>query len=394
MSDNTLLLLSSVAEKRTQGGDVLLPRKFLDGMYEYARLWHGRILVALVQHRLKDWTLDLVATTERDLPFTLAPLPVSRAAQSNLFCSARVVLVALVPWHTGIARICATERVPVVYDSDMSPAVRAGIIRAETRNPLRRWRRLIWNHNLEARYRAALGQANGVQCNGMSAFEAYRAWTPRPMLYLNTRIRRTMLATPQERQARARRIAAQEPLRLVYSGRITAMKGVLDLPHVAAALKRRGVPFTLDIFGRGDLEPALAALVHRLDVADCVRVQGEIPFPDLVRHVRSQADLFVCCHPQGDPSTTFLETMSCGVPLVGYDAEGLRGIVSVAGVGWLTPRGSPEALAARIALLDQNRAGLVTAAETAFEFARQHTFEETMAARVEHLQQCAANGSS
>ncbi len=392
--DNLLLLLPSITEKRTQAGQVLFPRKFLDGMLEYARLWHGNIMVAMELSRAPDWALDAIAVAEAELPFTIQPLPACQAAQRELFRLAQVVFPALVPRHTGIADICESENVSVVYDSDMSPTVRADIIRAETRNPLRRWRRLRWNRNLEARYRAALSKASGVQCNGMSVLNAYSMLTPRPLFYLNTRVRRAMLATLEEHEARAARLVSGAPLHLVFSGRLAAMKGVLDLPRVAAALKQRGVRFTLDIFGSGALEMTLRNLVERLQLADCVHLEGEIPFPDLMQRVRGESDLFVCCHPQGDPSTTFLETMSCGVPLVGYEAEGLRDIVQCAGAGWVTPRSEPDALAARITALDQNRAELADAAHTVFEFARQHTFEQTMAARVEHLEQCAVNSQS
>jgi hypothetical protein len=93
--------------------------------------------------------------------------------------------------------------------------------------------------------------------------------------------------------------------------------------------------------------------------------------------------------PQGAPSTTFLETLNCRVQLIGYDTEGLRGIIQSAGAGWLTPRGNPGARAARVASLDGNRVALSGAAQISYEFARTLTFEETMRVRVEYLQNCA-----
>lgn len=391
--DNTLLILPPLRAKHSAAGRVILPRKFLDGVSEYAKLWQGRVAVAMTASEATDWSLDMVEANPLDLPFEIRPLPPTPAAQRDLIHSARLVFATLVPRHVAVAALCAEERVPVAYDADMPLAAREGTILAETRNPLLRWRRRRWNCRLEARYRSALRIASGVQCNGPACFQAYSAFTPRPFLYLNTRVRRDMLASPEEREARRARLLAGQPLNLVFSGRLTAMKGVLDLPRVAAALKERHVAFTLSIFGSGEQASALEQASQVLQVGDCVRIEGEVPFQDLVRRVARESDLFVCCHPQGDPSTTFLETMSFGVPLVGYDTEGLRGILDLAGTGWLSPCGNPAALAARIADLDANRPALTAAAERVYEFARRRTFEETMRMRVEHLKRCAASVS-
>lgn len=387
-SENILLLLPSVTTQQGVDGRLLLPRKLLDGVCEYARLWNGRIIVAMQPSQGTDWTMDLLQVRREELPFEIQMLPAGTPAPRELIRTAALVFAVLIPRFAHLAAMSTAESVPIVYDADMPFAVRAGIIRISTRNPLRRWRQLLWNRKLETRYRSALGKASGIQCNGLVTFEAYRTLTPRPLLYLNTRVRREMLATSEERERRRARIADRQPLRLVFSGRLVSMKGVLDLPRVAAALKRRGVNFTLDIFGGGNLEPALRDEIDALQVADCVQLRGEIPFPELVRRVASEADLFVCCHPQGDPSTTFIETMSGGVPVIGYDTLSLSSIVRLARAGWLTPCGQPDALAARIDALDRARGELIDAAQSAFEFARGRTFEQTMAARVEHLQQC------
>jgi colanic acid/amylovoran biosynthesis glycosyltransferase len=389
-ADNTLLLLPSVTAKHTVDGRLIFTRKFLDGVCEYARLWQGPVLLAMETSETPNLGLDRIAVHSADLPFEIQPLPSAEAARRELISSAALVFAALVPRHVRMADLCAEENVPIAYDADNPLVVREAIIRVQTRNPLRRWRRRLWTRNLEAGYCSSIRRASGIQCNGTATFEAYRALTPLPLLYLNTRVRRDMQASEEERKARRARLLAGHPLHLVFSGRLVAMKGVLDLPRVAAALKQRGVAFMLDIFGSGDLESSLQRAVRTLQVTDCVRVRGELPFPDLVRRVARECDLFVCCHPQGDPSTTFLETMSCGVPLIGYDTEGLHDMVGCAGAGWLTPCGKPDELAERIAALDANRTALTDAAQVVYEFARTRTFEQTMRMRVEHLQSCAA----
>jgi glycosyltransferase involved in cell wall biosynthesis len=166
------------------------------------------------------------------------------------------------------------------------------------------------------------------------------------------------------------------------------MKGVNDLPLVAAHLKRMGVDFEMAICGDGEYLPQLKEDIARLGIADRVVLKGILDFKTgLVPFVTNEADLFVCCHRQGDPSCTYLETMACGVPIVGYGNEAFAGIARVAGTGWVTPVGQPIALAERIAALAQDHAALETAAHEALGFARGHTFEPTFRRRIDHLQQ-------
>jgi glycosyltransferase involved in cell wall biosynthesis len=80
--------------------------------------------------------------------------------------------------------------------------------------------------------------------------------------------------------------------------------------------------------------------------------------------------------------------MSCATPIAGYDNEALVGVVATAGVGWPTPLDDPAALAARIAALDRDRPALADAALRARQFATEHAFEPTMAARVDHMLAC------
>ena len=121
-----------------------------------------------------------------------------------------------------------------------------------------------------------------------------------------------------------------------------------------------------------------------------MKLPGVLDFhTQLLPMVARSVDLFVCCHRQGDPSCTYLETMSCGTPIVGYDNEAFRGVVDQSGAGWLTPMDDPTELAACIAALHSSRDLLADAALRSLDFASNHTFEKVMQARVDHLVTCA-----
>jgi glycosyltransferase involved in cell wall biosynthesis len=303
---------------------------------------------------------------------------------------AAVVLANLDHSQSGIAQLCATAKVPCVYVSENSLATRRQMVRVSTHNPLVRLRRNIWTTRLEHRLRRAVKCAAGVQCNGTPTYEAYRSINANPLLFFDSRVTGEMLAPDDVLEKRVEKLLAGEPLRLAFSGRLVDIKGVDHLPRVAAALRLRGVPFVMEIYGGGELEPHLRKMIAEMGLQRHVRLCGVADFAnELVPAISSGADLFVCCHRQGDPSCTYLETMSCGTPIVGYDNEAFRGVAWQSGVGWTTPMDDPKALAERVARLDGDRPALAAAARAAKAFAARHTFEETMRRRVGHLLACA-----
>jgi colanic acid/amylovoran biosynthesis glycosyltransferase len=299
------------------------------------------------------------------------------------------VLATLVDKHVELAELCAVFQTPLVYIAEYSVLTRRQIIRAETHNPLLRWRREMWTTQLEKQYVACVRRATGVQCNGTPTYEAYRQLNRQTLLYFDTRVRQSQLVNLDVLNVRTEEMRSGAPLRLAFSGRLIAMKGVDHLPRVAQALQRLGVDFTLEIFGGGELEEPIEKAIHRMQLKDCVFTRGVLDFATgLLPRMSRTVDLFVCCHRQGDPSCTYLETYSCGTPIVGYDNEALKGLVSLSNVGWISPLDQPQLLAQRIAHLNQRRDLLAHAAFAARRFAATHTFEKTMQIRIDHLLGC------
>lgn len=207
------------------------------------------------------------------------------------------------------------------------------------------------------------------------------------MLYLDGRMRPDLFATAAEQDARARHLAAGAPLRLIHSGRLEPLKGAQDLVPLAAELARRGVAFTLDIYGTGSLAPAIRTAAAEAGLADRLRLHDPVDFETaLVPRARRAADLFVSLHRQSDPSCSYLESMGCGLPVAGYANRMLTALVAEAGAGWTVPMGDWRALAARIAALDADRPALVAQGAATLAFARRHDFGSEFARRTAHLQ--------
>jgi glycosyltransferase involved in cell wall biosynthesis len=164
------------------------------------------------------------------------------------------------------------------------------------------------------------------------------------------------------------------------------MKGVQYLPLLAAALKAAGVPFQLSIFGDGPLREALAARASSLGVENQVKLFGAVDFrSELVPRLTESVDLFVCPHVQGDPSCTYLETFSCGVPIVGFLNEAFAGILERTQAGWGTSIGSVSGLTEIVSRIYADPKSLVPRAELALQAGRKHTFEGEFGRRIDQM---------
>jgi colanic acid/amylovoran biosynthesis glycosyltransferase len=381
-----LILLPSLKATRGPRGGLVLTEKYLNGAAMFAKNWPGQV-TSLVQ-------LDTVPTTDMDhieiLPgeakTNVELRPESKEGLTARLQSAAIALVFLSPNEMLTAQICQSLGLPVVFISEYSPQTERQMVECQTRNPILRWRRNLWNRQAEKLRLKMLLMAAGLQCSGTPTYEHYQGLTQRNLLFFDNRVSQEKVISDDEFARKTSEMAAEKPLRLVFGGRLVSMKGVQDLPRFAKALQDRKVPFTLDIYGCGPLETSLEQQIQGLELSNIVRLCGARDFETgWLPILKQQVDLFICCHPQGDPSCTYPEVMSCGVPIAGYDNEAFCGIVAHSQGGWLSPSHDLDKLADTVARLHKDRVELIATAGRARAFAKQHAFELTMARRTAHL---------
>jgi glycosyltransferase involved in cell wall biosynthesis len=381
-----LILLPSLKAVRGTRGGLVLTQKFLDGVASYARSWPGPVttLVQLAETLGSD--MDHVEVLPGMALPAIEVRPADPRALAQRLRHAALVSGFLSPFELDTARLCDRLGIPMVFTSEYTLRTEKQILDAEVRNPLIRWRRKLWVTQAEVKRRRVLALSAGLQCSGAPTYEVYRHLHPNVMIFFDNRVPRADVIDEAALEAKLSVLRAGRPLRLVFGGRLIAMKGVRDLPRFAQALKRLGVPFTLDIYGRGSLEEELVRDIRERGLSREVQLRGVVDFKrEWVPLLKQGTDLFVCCHPQGDPSSTYPEVMSCGVPIAGYDNEAFQGIVGHSGSGWLSPVGDVDHLARCVARLAAQREELVHAARRARDFAMAHAFEDTFAARVRHM---------
>jgi glycosyltransferase involved in cell wall biosynthesis len=278
--------------------------------------------------------------------------------------------------------------VPVIHISEYTLRTDWQIIDASGEDSILKIRRKLWAWKAERLRRYLIGISAGLQCNGVPTYIAYREMCSDALLFFDNRVKHSDIISSERLAQKADEVRAGKPLRLVFGGRFVPMKGVLQLPEVARHLRQAGVPFELSIYGAGPEESKLRAAISRYALEDQVSIFPPIDFDKgWVPFLKQAADLFVCCHMQGDPSSTYSEVMACGVPVAGYDNEAFKGIVELSGSGFLAPMGASKVLASVIADLHRNRDRLVKAAQIGRSFSMQHCFEATFSRRVGHFKE-------
>ncbi|HEY9301710.1 MAG TPA: glycosyltransferase, partial [Phormidium sp.] len=323
-----------------------------------------------------------------ELPFKLELVSFDKITADKLRNQTSMVLATIEYRQNHISKVCREAGIPCIYVSEYTLKTRQQIAAVENpNNPLRRIWRSRWEKAQETKQQNAIKIADGLQCNGTPTYEVYRNLNPNTILFFDTRITEDMLATFEDIEDRTRDRDKNTPLRLVFSGRLNRMKGADQLLDVAQELKQLGVQFEMFISGAGELEKSMHQRIATDGLGDCVKMMGVPDFKtEFFPFVKANIDLFVCCHPQGDPSCTYIETMSCGVPIVGYANEAFVGIVDQSKSGWLVEMNRPDLLAKKVAELSRNRDEIKAMSFNSLKFAREHTFDKTFKARISHME--------
>jgi colanic acid/amylovoran biosynthesis glycosyltransferase len=295
------------------------------------------------------------------------------------------VLLLSVDCHQNhLSLLCRQNGVASVYVAENSLKNRLMIASTEVSNPVNLLRRGAWEVSQEWKARRAIAIADGLQCNGTPTYERYKSINTRSMIFFDTRTTAADLASEMDIERRFAERRRVKTLRLCFSGRLIAMKGVDHLIDVAVALRELGRKFQLTICGAGNLEGALRDRIRNEQLCEQVHLAGNLDFStELLPFMRRNVDVFVSCHRQGDPSCTYLETLASAVPIAGYGNEAWKGLVRVSGCGWATPMNQPKVLAECLASLSDQE--IEVQSRRSVEFARHHTFEEEFKKRVVHL---------
>ena len=170
------------------------------------------------------------------------------------------------------------------------------------------------------------------------------------------------LARLDARDAPSAVLAAPRP-RVVSVGRLHPEKFSLDALEIFLALCRDGFPGSLVLVGDGPLRAELERRAEQAGLRDRLVITGLIPLPDGYRAVKA-CDLYLATM-QG---LALIEAMAAGMPIVAYDHETHRAMLSHGATAILVPNRDIHAAAAALLELARDdasaaRLGAAAAAE-------------------------------
>ena len=150
----------------------------------------------------------------------------------------------------------------------------------------------------------------------------------------------------------------REPI-VLFTGRLDEKKGCEYLIRAMAKLQLEDAKMDLVIIGDGPLRPELEKLAAQLLLRRC-RFLG-FQSPDVVKHWMNRARVF--CAPsvratsgdaEGYPNA-FAEAQAMGLPVISFDADGVREAVVHGKTGFLAIERDAASLAEYLRLLSTNR---------------------------------------
>lgn len=368
------------------GNTLVFDRKFYDGILMYQNAWPGSITCLCYKDEGNSPPFDVVRKTREDLLFDVRLMKTATIVDTKHLKGADIVMASGDAHdQLHVSALCRQLRIPCVYVIEYTPQTRFQIVAIEYQNLIRRFRKNLFLWKSERKRIAAFVLAEGLQCNGSASYEHYFSH-PNRLLYFDTRTRHDSLITDKDLSARLSHLSKGNLIRLAFSGRLIGMKGADHLIFVAQGLRDRRVEFHLNIYGTGGLEEKMRRDIQQLQLNDHVSMLGSVDFEShLIPEIKATVDLYVMLHRQSDPSCTYLETLTCGIPIVGYDNTAFTGILKMADVGLSVPMDDINGVVSAIERMAADRQQLAQKSQTAATFARSHSFEHTFETRVQHL---------
>ena len=370
-----------------ESNKLVFDRKFYDGVLKYCSLWPGNVRCVMREGNKEPPKFGLVTLQKEELPFEIQIVEsCNNITESHLTDSNTVLASGDNHELLHISYICKQKSIRCIYIIEYTLKTRLQIVALDAPTILHRIKRSIFILNQERRRSKAFSLANGIQANGVPSFDSYSSENKDDLLYFDNRVKPSEIITDAQLGERLNYLELKKPLRLAFSGRLIKIKGADDLINVAHLLNLAGVDFIFSIYGTGDLDSYIQEQIIQKKLTEKVFLKGSVDFhSSLLPALKADTDLFICLHKQGDPSCTYIETLSCGLPIVGYDNQAFTGILSKKDIGWSAPINDTKAIARIIELLDNDRPLIAEKAQNSVELAKENDFETTFSRRINHL---------
>jgi colanic acid/amylovoran biosynthesis glycosyltransferase len=370
----------------TDGDTLIFDRKFYDGMLVYKHEWPGEMRCVMYKSASTLPAFGTVSKLPSEVPYDVIILGKNENLAHQHIKNSSVVLAAGDAFQQlHVSELCKKNNIKCVYIIEYIPETRRQILNLDAINPIVKLRRHIFLWRTERQRIKAFQLADGLQSNGPAAHNEYK-WHANNLLYFDTRVNSNLIIDDNALHERLSTLPNKRPLQIAFSGRLIRMKGADQLIALAQILHKRRIEFHMTIYGSGDLEQQMMNDINQSELGLIVKMAGAVDFySQLLPEIKANIDLYVILHKQSDPSCTYLETLSCGIPIVGYNNKAFSGLLEIADIGWGKSMNDIEGIANVIEQLDKSRNEIKQKSTNAVNFARLHDFEATFKKRIGQL---------
>lgn len=141
--------------------------------------------------------------------------------------------------------------------------------------------------------------------------------------------------------------AIHRPVRIISVGRLHWKKGYNYILLALKELKNQNIDFSYSIIGEGNAMAELVYMAHMLGIENQVTFHGKIAHAAIPNHLIN-SDVFIQFSLQEGFSNAALEAQSCGLMVIGSDAEGLTENIQNEKTGWIVQKRNYIALSEKI----------------------------------------------
>ena len=245
----------------------------------------------------------------------------------------------------GRAYACHTDRVEFSVQLAMEPRPSVkGLVRAYVEYPLIKY---YQRHVIKT---CAVGLWHGYDC-----YRVYSKMCSNNFLVHDIHTKKADYVGWDAVEDKAQRVLHEKPLRVVYTGRASGMKGPLDWVRSLAYARDYGADFRAAWVGDGPLLEDMKRLAHDLDL------DGIVAFPGFVEERRRlleflrDAHVLVFTHLTPESPRCLIESFVSGTPIVGYENAYAQDLLEGYGGGAFVKLRDAAGLGRLIVQLDQDR---------------------------------------
>lgn len=143
----------------------------------------------------------------------------------------------------------------------------------------------------------------------------------------------------------------EKPVNIANLGRCVEQKGQEYLIRLARKLKEKGVCFTIQVLGDGELRNSFIDRVNRYALDDCIRFMG---FMEDVESFLNEMDFYVSTSGHEGTSNAILEAMYAQLPVVAFNVSSMPEYVKDNETGLLANYGDIDDLEKKVMYMIRN----------------------------------------